>query len=100
MKKVSQLLLTLLLFSCSPKILNTEGGSIINQMNGYYSNNQLDSMCISDTLPSINNWEQLYLKEDETKENILIYVCSKNNVIYKVEQMNSDSVKIIKRIIK
>lgn len=42
-------------------------------------------MCISDTLPSINNWEQLYLKEDETKENILIYVCSKNNVIYKVE---------------
>ena len=66
-------------------------------MKGNYSNIQLDSMCVVDTLPNINNWEKLYLKEYETKDNITIYVYSKSNTIYKVEKINNDSVKIIKR---
>ena len=97
MKKVLQLLLTLLLFSCSPKVIDLSGGRMINQMKGNYSNIQLDSMCVVDTLPNINNWEKLYLKEYETKDNITIYVYSKSNTIYKVEKINNDSVKIIKR---
>lgn len=102
MKKFVQLLLTLLLFSCSPKIIDTSsyGGILINQMNGHYSNIQLDSMCIVDSLPSIDKWEKIYLKEEETRDNITIYVCLKNSSIYKVEKINNDSVKIIKRIIK
>lgn len=54
-------------------------------------------MCVVDTLPNISNWEKLYLKEYETKDNITIYVYSKSNTIYKVEKINNDSVKIIKR---
>ena len=100
MKKVSQLLLTLLLFSCSPKVIDLSGGQMINQMNGNYSIAQLDSMCIQDFLPYIDKWDKLYLKEEETQDRITIYVCSKNNATYKVEKINNDSVKIIKRIIK
>ena len=100
MKKVLQLLLTLLLFSCSPKIIDIFGGEMINQMNGYYSYNQLDSMCICDSLSNIDKWDKLYLKEEETQDRITIYVCSKNKATYKVEKINNDSVKIIKRIIK
>lgn len=102
MKKVLQLLLTFLLFSCSPKIIDipSSGGELINQMNGNYSNAQLDSMCIVDSLPIIDRWDKIYLKEFETNDNITIYVCTKSNAIYKVEKINNDSVKIIKRIIK
>ena len=97
MKKVLQLLLTLLLFSCSSKVIDLSGERMINQMKGNYSNIQLDSMCVVDTLPNISNWEKLYLKEYETEDNITIYVYSKSNTIYKVEKINNDSVKIIKR---
>lgn len=102
MKKVLQLLLAFLLFSCSPKIIDvsSSGGMLINQMNGNYSNIQLDSMCVVDSLPFINKWDKIYLKEFETKDNITIYVCTKGSTIYKVEKINNDSVKIIKRIIK
>lgn len=102
MKKVLQLLLAFLLFSCSPKIIDVSpsGGMLINQMNGNYSNIQLDSMCIVDSLPFINKWDKIYLKEFETKDNIIIYVCTKGNATYKVEKINNDSVKIIKKIIK
>lgn len=102
MKKVFQFLLaTLLLLSCSHKVIDVQsGGMLINQMNGYYSNIQLDSMCVSDTLPQIDKWGKLLLKEYETRDNITIYVYFKNNTTYKVEKINSDSVKIIKRIIK
>lgn len=101
MKKVSQLLLTLLLFSCSNRTIDTSSsGILINQMNGKYSNIQLDSMCTYDKLPKLEKWDKLYVKEYETKDNITIYVCSKNNSTYKVERINNDSVKIIKRVIK
>lgn len=100
MKKVFQFLLTLLLFSCSPKVINLSGGEMINQMNGYYSYSQLDSMCIYDSLPNIDKWDKLYLKEEETQDRITIYVCSKNKATYKVEKIDNDSVKIIKRVIK
>ena len=98
MKKVLQLLLALLLFSCSPKVIDLSGGKMTNQMKGNYSVLQLDSMCINDILPSINNWQKLYLTEDETKDKITIYIYSKNNVIYRVEEISNDSVKIIKRV--
>ena len=98
MKKVLQLLLALLLFSCSPKVIDLSGGKMTNQMKGNYSVLQLDSMCINDILPSINNWQKLYLTEDETRDKITIYIYSKNNVIYRVEEISNDSVKIIKRV--
>lgn len=69
-------------------------------MNNKYSINQLDSMCVSDTLPNVNTWEKLYLREYETKAGLTIYIYYKNNTSYKVEKINEDSVKIIKRIIK
>jgi len=69
-------------------------------MNGNYSNAQLDSMCIVDSLSIIDKWDKIYLKEFETKDNIVIYVCTKGTTMYKVEKINNDSVKIIKRIIK
>ena len=97
MKKVLQLLLALLLFSCSPKIVDLSGGRIINWMRGNYSVVQLDSMCVSDTLPNLSKWEKLYLKDEETKDNITIYIYSKSNAIYKVEKISDDSVKITKR---
>ena len=102
MKKVFQFLLaTLLLLSCSHKVIDVQsGGMLINQMNGYYSYSQLDSMCIYDSLPNIDKWDKLYLKEEETQDRITIYVCSKNNATYRVEKINNDSVKIIKRVIK
>ena len=98
MKKVLQLLLALLLFSCSPKVIDLSGGKMTNQMKGNYSILQLDSMCIDDKLPPINNWQKLYLIEDETRDKITIYIYSKNNVIYRVEEISNDSVKIIKRV--
>lgn len=90
-----------LLFSCSPKVVdNVPQKNMINQMNNIYSNNSLDSMCIVDTLPNLENWEKLYLKEFETKEKTIIFLYTKNTTTYKVEKINNDSVKIIKRIIK
>jgi glutaredoxin 2 len=57
-------------------------------------------MCIADTLPNLENWKKLYLKEFETKEKITIFIYTKNTTTYKIEKINNDSVKIIKRIIK
>lgn len=57
-------------------------------------------MCMEDFLPYIDKWNKLYLKEEETQDKITIYVCSKNNATYRVEKINNDSVKIIKRVIK
>lgn len=94
-----------LLISCAPKIVVTDNvfgnGRMFMSMNGNYSNEQFDSMCIADKLSkNLSDWERLMLKEYETGENITLYSFFKKNVVYRVEKINNDSVKITKREVK
>ena len=104
MKKIFYLLFVFAILSCTPKVLQTNdvyyGTSMVRSMNGNYSIGQFDSMCIADTLPVfLSEWESIYLKDFETSENICIYTITRKNNTYKVEKINDDSVKIIKRSI-
>ena len=105
MKSIFYFIALFFMLSCSEKVIVKDnvfnGKSIINTMNGKYSIAQFDSMCIADTLPNnLSEWIVLYTKDYETGEKIKLYSTYKNNVVYKVENANDDSIKIIKRISK
>jgi hypothetical protein len=105
MKKLFYLMISIILLSCTPKVIVDnnifQGSSMKNDMNGKYSVAQFDSMCIADTLPrNLDDWENIGLKDYETKEKTMLFSANKKNVIYKVEKICDDSVKIIKRVVK
>lgn len=109
MKRLIFIFITFLIASCTPKYLLNEmddkGDLMFRPMNGKYSNEQFDSMCVADTLPrSLNGWNFMGLKDYETNDKVYLYFYMKENgkdeVVYKIEKINNkDSVKIIKRII-
>lgn len=77
---------------------------MLRMMNGKYSIEQFDSMCIADTIPnSLSLWEQVPLLEYETKNKVVLHLymkeLGKTESVYKVEKISDDSVKILKRII-
>lgn len=107
MKKILVLFILLLALSCTPKIVindSNKGDIMIKTMNGNYSNEQFDSMCVADTLPNdFSKWQTFYAADYETGDKIIIYLylkeCGTNESVYKVECISDDSVKIIKRVI-
>jgi hypothetical protein len=107
MKKIFAFILGFCVLSCTPKVIEKidKGNIMVNVMKGKYSYAQFDSMCIADTLPrNLTDWKFLGLVEYETKDkhSLFLYMKSngRNEVVYKVEELMSDSVKITKRIIK
>ena len=94
------------IFACTPNVILTDSNKdkadvMIRTMNGHYSIAQFDSLCLADTLPPIDKWEMLGTRDHETKKVIKLYFFIKENnryeTVYKVEFLNDDSVKIIKR---
>ena len=107
MKKIFVFILGFVLLSCNPKVIEKveKGDIMINTMKGKYSYAQFDSMCVADTLPrELDEWKFLGLVDYETKgrHSLFLYMKSngRNEIVYKVEEMMNDSVKITKRIIK
>lgn len=78
---------------------------MFNSFSGYYNTQQFDSICITDSIEhDINHWIILYLKDDETKENISQYLyiksLGKSEQIYRLQIINDSTYKITKRITK
>lgn len=109
MKKLLFIFISFLIISCTPKYILNEmdgkGDLMLRPMNGNYSIEQFDSMCVADTLPrSLDGWKFMGFKDYETNEKVYLYFYikenGKNEVVYKLEKINNiDSIKIIKRII-
>lgn len=108
MKKLISLFALFLITSCTPKTVvndtTEKGDKMFRTMNGTYSLEQFDSMCVHDTISkSLSNWKETWFKDYETGEKIHLYLYMKENgkteYVYKVEFLKNDSVKIIKRII-
>ena len=106
MKKSLGLLFGLMILSCNPKITDNINKSdrMLSAMNGKYSIAQFDSMCLADTLPrSLDEWQRFGAKDYESHQKTYLYLYMKtsgrNESVYKVEDTNDDSLKIIKRII-
>ena len=107
MKKLLWLILSVLIVSCTPKIVVTDpvkGDTMIRTMNGNYSLAQFDSMCVADTIPTdLLKWQNLWVVDYETGSKITLYLYFKENGInesvYRVERVSDDSVKINKRVI-
>ena len=108
MKKLISLFVLFLLISCTPIVSiydsPDKGDKMFRTMNGLYSIEQFDSMCISDTIPnSFSEWVESGFKDYETGEKIRLYLYMKENgkteYVYRVEVLKNDSVKITKRVI-
>ena len=104
MKKIFCFIFVLVLTACTQKIIVTDnifdGKTMMNTMNGMYSVEQFDSMCVADTLSmNLNEWQFLGVKDYETNDKVYLYSTFKKNVVYKVEKSNNDSVKIMKRTV-
>ena len=106
MKKLFILLFGLMILSCNPKVIDNidKGDKMLNTMNGKYSIAQFDSMCLADTLTrSLGEWQRFGAKDYESHQKTYLYLYMKtsgrNESVYKVEDTNDDSLKIIKRII-
>ncbi len=77
---------------------------MIRTMNGAYSIEQFDSMCVADTLPfNLSLWEKTQILDYETKDRVTLYLymkeSGKTESVYKIEKISDDSVKILKRVI-
>lgn len=105
MKKLFYLVFFTFMLSCAPKIVVNDnifdGDSMFNSMKGTYSKVQFDSMCVADTLPiDLLEWEMMRLKEYESGEKVVLYSIYRKNVVYRIERISNDSIKITKRQVK
>lgn len=78
---------------------------MVNEYEGYYTQCQLDSICVADTLElNLDNWIVIGLRDDDTKENVTQYLFIKSlgekENIYRVQKIDDDTYKITKRITK
>lgn len=80
-------------------IYQGEDGVMEYTMDGRYGVHSLDSLIEADTLPTVEYWVYSPFKDYETNERIMRMIYMKDNVVYVVERINSDSVKINKRIL-
>lgn len=76
---------------------------MFNSFEGYYTQCQLDSICVADTLEyDLNKWIFIPLRDTETKENVSQYMFIKSlgehESIYRVQKIDKDLYKITKRI--
>lgn len=105
MKKIFVFIVGFIALSCNPKVISgIEKSKVIRtQMNGKYSMEQFDSMCVADSLPrNLGYWDYLGLKDYESNQRTALFFYMKNigtdDVLYKVEETMDDSVKIIKKL--
>ena len=100
----------MLMIACTPKSIFNDGSKIIEgQMTNLdivsYSQYQIDSMCIIDTLPELSNWQYLENKDFESGKKISLYFYLKQDTVinqellYKVEK-NDSNYKVTKRLTK
>lgn len=110
MKKLLLALVMMLIIACTPKSIFNDGsklieGQMVNLWVAYYSQHQLDSMCIADTLPELSNWQYIENKDYETGKKISLYFYLKQDTIinqellYKAEK-NDYEYKVTKRLTK
>ena len=106
MKKLILIFIMFIVLSCSHKTLDIDDSIqytiyMHNSLNTTYSKHQVDSMIISDSLPQLNDWQQLYGRDDESKDKISIYFYLKQDsiveTVYRLEYIDSITYKIIKR---
>ena len=76
---------------------------IFNSFECYYTQFQLDSICVADTLEyDLNKWIFIPLRDTKTKENVSQYMLIKSlgehESIYRVQKIDKDLYKITKRI--
>jgi len=110
MKKLLFMMVMMLMIACTPKSIFNDGSKIIEgQMTNLdivsYSQYQIDSMCIADTLPELSNWQYLENKDFESGKKISLYFYLKQDTVinqellYKVEK-NDSNYKVTKRLTK
>ena len=106
MKKLLLIFIMFIILSCNPKIITTDNNqytyNMHNSLNTYYYQYEVDSMIRVDSLPQLNDWQNLFGKDYESKDLINIYFYIKqdsiNEILYKLEQINNDTIyKITKR---
>ncbi|MCH5167521.1 MAG: hypothetical protein J1F35_06450 [Erysipelotrichales bacterium] len=76
---------------------------MMNAFEGYYSTLQFDSICQADNInKDLKKWRKLKLIDGETGEDVTQYIyiqsLGENEVIYRVQIINSSKMKITKRI--
>ena len=106
MKKILVIMLAFVLVCCGTiQYVDTTnyGQTMEKSIDGLVSAQQFDSICKTDTLPILDDWEKSPIKNDETNEYEYQYLyiksIDKNQCIYRVELSNkSDSIRITKRI--
>lgn len=81
---------------CTPAAHNYN--TYMYSIKGIFTQPQLDSICISDTLPKLELWNKLPIVDYESKEVLSEYFFIKNDSVYRVEYYKKDSIKITKRI--
>ena len=88
---------------CSHKIIGDIQyvNNMHNSLNTYYTQYQVDSMINVDNLPSLDNWEVLGGRDYESNETIDLYFYIKKDslieILYKLENIENNKYKIIKR---
>ena len=69
-------------------------------INTIFNQQQLDSLCKADVLPTLQNWQQFPIQDYESNRKFYEYLYVYNDSIYRIEYYSTDSIKIIKRIYK
>ena len=91
-------LITFFIVSCTTGNFVKGPSSIIEICsNEYFTRTQIDSMILSDTLPTLAMWMDLSLKDYETSELIAKKFCVKRTNVY-IAQIKKDSIFITKRV--
>ena len=108
MNKIKFFILTIIIciiIGCSHKIIDNGNTQYFNDMhnslNTYYTQYQVDSMINVDNLPILTDWQNLYGRDDESKDIINLYFYIKQDslseILYKIETIENNKYKIIKR---
>ena len=91
-------LIILFIISCSTSTFVEGPSSIVSVLdNEYMKQEQIDSMLVSDTLPTIGMWMDLTLRDYETKNIISKKFFVKRGSVY-IALVKKDSIFITKRI--
>lgn len=76
-----------------------EEGVMEYTMDGKYHRRSLDSLISADTLPALDFWVCSTFRDQETNDRIARMIYMKDDVVYVVESVNNDSVRINKRVL-
>lgn len=93
MKYIISIILAILTISCANQISTYK-----YNIKKVFTRQQVDSLCLVDTLPVIELWNKFPIIDYETKNTFNEYLFVKNDSIYRAEYYKEDSIKVTKRI--